>query len=362
MSWESKNIENCIDRVTYTDKIKRKEFQRSGDFPIISQEQDFINGYWSNEKQVFKVTTPVVIFGDHTKVIKYVDFNFVLGADGVKILQPKSFIYPKYFYYYLQAFPVKSLGYARHYRILKQLDIQYPQSITEQKRIVEILDEAFAGIDKAIANTEKNLPSARELFDSYLESLFQKQSKGFKLFKGVDAFSTITPKKKIKKKDYLNKGIVPIVAQEAGLINGYCNNVEDITPTDGPIIIFGDHTKVLKYIDFDFVAGADGTKILKPNNIDPLCLFYALKSVNLDEKGYARHFKLIKEADFYLPEDKAKQLNISKKIKEYEEKILCLEKMYNQKLDSLNELKQSLLQKAFSGELTANDVSEEVAA
>jgi type I restriction enzyme S subunit len=124
--WQTKHFEECIEKVTYTPKVQRKDFLDEGAYPIISQEEDFINGYWDNEADLFKVTTPIVIFGDHTKVLKYVDFDFVLGADGVKVLQPRDFLLPKYFFYQLQATSLDSLGYARHYRLLKELEIVYP--------------------------------------------------------------------------------------------------------------------------------------------------------------------------------------------------------------------------------------------
>lgn len=56
--------------MTYTQKIQRKDFLADGPYPVVSQEEDFINGYWDNEADLFKVTTPIVVFGDHTKVLK----------------------------------------------------------------------------------------------------------------------------------------------------------------------------------------------------------------------------------------------------------------------------------------------------
>jgi len=100
-----------------------------------------------------------------------VDFDFVLGADGVKILRPREFLVPKFFFYQLQAAHLKSLGYARHYRLLKDLEIRYP-SKSEQQRIVAVLDGAFAAIATARANTERNLLNARELFENRLEAVF----------------------------------------------------------------------------------------------------------------------------------------------------------------------------------------------
>lgn len=116
--WEIKKFEDCLEKVVYTKKIQRKDFHDNGEYPIISQEQDFINGYWDNSNDLFKVKNPIVIFGDHAQVLKYVDFDFVLGADGVKILQPRNIINSRFFFYFLQNINLGSLGYARHYRLL----------------------------------------------------------------------------------------------------------------------------------------------------------------------------------------------------------------------------------------------------
>jgi type I restriction enzyme S subunit len=170
-AWQTKPFEDCIERVSYSSKIQRSDFLDVGRYPIISQEDAFINGYWNSEADVFTVKKPVVIFGDHTKALKFVDFDFVLGADGVKILQPKEFLLPKFFFYQLQTADLDSLGYARHYRLLKALNVRYPDS-AEQRRIVGIIDEAFAGIAVAKAHAEQNRRKASALFDSALETVF----------------------------------------------------------------------------------------------------------------------------------------------------------------------------------------------
>ena len=102
--WTTKRLEDCMEPVDYTHKVQRKDFLLQGQFPIVSQEAEFTNGFWNDEADVFKISKPVVIFGDHTQVIKYVDFDFVLGADGVKILQPRDFLCPKFFFYQLPRF------------------------------------------------------------------------------------------------------------------------------------------------------------------------------------------------------------------------------------------------------------------
>jgi len=177
-TWKIERFEDCIEKVTYTPKIQRKDFLNVGKYPVVSQEEDFINGYWNREADLFRAKTPVVVFGDHTKILKYVDFAFVLGADGVKILQPQAFLLPKFFFYQLHTASLDSLGYARHYRLLKELKIAYPP-LPEQQRIVALLDEAFDGIATAKANAEKNRQNARALFESHLQAVFSQRGEGW---------------------------------------------------------------------------------------------------------------------------------------------------------------------------------------
>ena len=144
--WRLVPFIQCIEPVETPIKIPRKQFKKSGQFPIVSQEKDLINGYWCDESSVVSVDSPLIVFGDHTKILKFIDFDFVVGADGVKLLKPKSFLNAKYFYYFLMANSLADLGYARHYRLLKELKIGFPQSISEQKRIAEKLDMLSAEI------------------------------------------------------------------------------------------------------------------------------------------------------------------------------------------------------------------------
>jgi len=129
-----------LENVKYTNKIQKSEFKQSGKFPIIDQSQNFIAGYWEREKDVFIIKKPVIIFGDHTRTIKYVDFNFVLGADGVKILQPNNKIISKFLYFILLSSEIKNLGYSRHFKELVRLKIPVPP-IEIQKQLVAEMEE-----------------------------------------------------------------------------------------------------------------------------------------------------------------------------------------------------------------------------
>lgn len=166
--WQIKDFELCLDKTKTTTKLKSSLYGEQGAFPIVSQEKELISGYWDKEEDVFKHKTPIVVFGDHTKVVKYIDFDFVIGADGVKILSPKPFLNPKYFYYWVCSVQIPSHGYARHYRYLKEHQVPVP-NLSEQQRIVALLDAEFAKIDALKANAEKNLQNAKDLFQTALK-------------------------------------------------------------------------------------------------------------------------------------------------------------------------------------------------
>ena len=82
-------------------KIDQSCFQSSGAYPIIDQGKQFIAGYVDDSSLVWQHELPVIIFGDHTRAIKYINFPFVLGADGTKVLKPDDAIDPKFAYYAL---------------------------------------------------------------------------------------------------------------------------------------------------------------------------------------------------------------------------------------------------------------------
>ena len=170
--WEYKIFESCLVKVPKQVQIKSKDYKKEGKFPIVSQEAELISGYWDDETIVYKHKEPVVIFGDHTKNIKYVDFNFVVGADGTHILSTKKDINPKFFYYVLKSIKLRELGYARHYKLLKEKYIPVPP-LSEQQSIVDYLDSAFAKIDAMKANAEKALNEAKALFQASLKEMLE---------------------------------------------------------------------------------------------------------------------------------------------------------------------------------------------
>lgn len=162
-NWTYKTFEECIEKVKYTQKLLTKDFAICGKYPIISQEEELISGFCDNEDFVFKTHRPLVIFGDHTRVLKYVDFDFVLGADGVKILLPVSYLQAKFLYYFLGWYQIPNLGYSRHYKLLKEITLPIPP-IEEQERIVAELDLISGVIEKQKAQLKELDNLAQSIF------------------------------------------------------------------------------------------------------------------------------------------------------------------------------------------------------
>lgn len=124
-------------------KTPNNEFLDEGDIPVVDQGQNLVAGYVNDKSKVCKSSPPVIVFGDHTRAIKYVDFEFAMGADGTKVLAPKIEADLKYLFYALRSINLPSAGYSRHYKFLKETEIPLPP-LAEQKRVAAILDEADA--------------------------------------------------------------------------------------------------------------------------------------------------------------------------------------------------------------------------
>ncbi len=125
-------------------KVKKGSYQQNGSLAVIDQGQDLIGGFIDDKSQACKEKLPCILFGDHTKIFKFVDQPFALGADGVKVLTPRGKFDRRFLYYYLNTLKLPdNAGYSRHYKFLKEKIVVKPP-LEEQKRIAAILDKADA--------------------------------------------------------------------------------------------------------------------------------------------------------------------------------------------------------------------------
>lgn len=209
------DFEDAIDKVIYSNKLKSSDYTDSGKFPIIDQSDKFIAGFWDNEKDVFKITKPVTIFGDHTRCFKYVDFDFVLGADGVKILQPNYKFNSKFFYYLIKDIDIKNLGYSRHYKELKNKKIPLPPLSVQEDIVAEI--ESY----------QKIIDGAKMVVDNYKPRIeIDKDWEMVELGKVCDVTSGGTPDR--GNEDYWN-GNIPYIKTGQIFFNRINNADEFIT-------------------------------------------------------------------------------------------------------------------------------------
>lgn len=144
-------------------KVPQSDLREAGVLAVVDQGQCLIAGYVDDEALACRASPPVIVFGDHTRALKFVDFKFAMGADGTKVLVPRIEAVPKYLFYALSAIEIPSAGYSRHFKYLKKVSVPVP-SLSEQKRIARILDEADDLRAKRRASIEQ--------IDALLQSIF----------------------------------------------------------------------------------------------------------------------------------------------------------------------------------------------
>ena len=155
------------DYTKYSLKIQKNMYLKSGLYPIIDQGKEDIAGFSNQSTNIFN-DVPVIIFGDHTRIFKYIDYPFFLGADGVKILKNISNLFlDKFLYYSLKNFKIPNTGYNRHFKWLKNFKIKYI-SLIEQKKIVNIIEK----IEDFILQKKEQLICLKKLNKSLFTTMF----------------------------------------------------------------------------------------------------------------------------------------------------------------------------------------------
>lgn len=152
--WEESTVEEITVTVTPPKKLQTSDYQSEGEFPIVDQSQDYICGWTNDAEAVIDNGFPVIVFGDHTCALKFIDQPFVQGADGIKILRPKRGIDIRFLFCALEADPVVQESYKRHFSMLKEKTVFYPDPKSgEQQRIATCLSSLDALIT---AETQKH--------------------------------------------------------------------------------------------------------------------------------------------------------------------------------------------------------------
>lgn len=157
-------------------KIPTSEYLENGKYPIIDQGQSDVAGYYDSDDGLFE-NVPAIVFGDHTRAVKYIDKPCFLGADGVKLLCPvDKDINCKYLFYQLSCADIPNTGYNRHFKWVKALDFKIPSS-DEQNHVVEVLDK----VTDLILIRQQQLAKLDELVKARFAEMFRDDSHYVKL-------------------------------------------------------------------------------------------------------------------------------------------------------------------------------------
>lgn len=379
--WEIKRLEEVVEfqrGLTYSKKdevdCSDNIVLRSNNIDLLKNKLDFTELKYINQtieipenKKVKKGSLIICTANgskSHLGKVALIDDDYNLAFGGfMGLITPKEELNANFLFYLLTSYNYKKfiseLSDGANINNLKfgdlgQFEIPLPP-LPEQQCIVSILDEAFAAIDKARANTEQNLKNTKELFESYLQGVFEKKGEGWEEQVLEDCF-------KMKSGDNLTaknmtEGEYPVFGGNgiAGYHNDYnlsgsnviigrvgalCGNVKHITEN----IWLTDNA--FKVVDFKF-------------DFDHSFLTYLLNHKDL--RSYARQAaqpvisnSSLKDVVLHFPKSKEEQQTIVRQLDALRAETQKLEAIYQKKLLYLEELKKSLLQKAFSGELTKN--------
>jgi len=176
-SWEWVRLSDLYYSISPSGKkLKTSEIMESGEFPVVDQGKSYIAGYTNDNSLCIKIPGPVIVFGDHTTERKYIDFDFVAGADGTKILRPYK-MDERYFHTYLLSYKIESRGYSRYFKFLNDNFMAIPP-IAEQHRIVAKVDELMALCNQLEQRQTDNNATHQTLVETLLATLTNTSDQG----------------------------------------------------------------------------------------------------------------------------------------------------------------------------------------
>ena len=311
------------------------------------------------------------------------DYDEQVCSTGYFVLRGKEYIENKYLFYFLLTYEfnqkMEKLQKGASYPAVTNADVKsillrFPKSLPEQKRIVSILDECFSAIDKAKANAEQNLQNAKELFESYLQGVFENGEWETKsLLEVCEISSKLIDPRKFEFKDLIHIGAGNIesksgkiielkTAEEEGLISGKFM-------FDDSMVLY---SKIRPYLMKVVRCGFTG---LCSADIYPLKPFKKLISKDyLYHLLFTKHFTdyaingsqragmpKVNRAHLFAYQFKLptlqEQQSIVHQLDTLKAKTKKLESIYQKKIADLDELRKSILKKAFAGELKTEEVS-----
>lgn len=240
---------------------------------------------------------------------------------------------------------------------IKQFEIKLP-TLNKQNKIADIL----SNYDNLIENNQKQIKlleeAAQRLYKEWFIDLHFPGYKNANIIDGVpegwfkspigDLIDKSYRSKQVKTADYMIEGDIPVVDQSRAFIAGYTNDIETVVDLGKPVIVFGDHTRILKYIQFPFAKGADGTQLIVSNceNMPQVLLYFSLLNVDLSNYHYARHFKYLKAEEIIVPDK-----TMAEKYDDIATNIMKKVHVLREQIRNAEQARDRLLPKLMSGEI-----------
>lgn len=379
--WTKIEFRNIVDKFpTSNYKVKQKDYLQIGEFPIIDQGQELIGGYENDKGKLLGCDLPLVVFGDHTRCVKFINFPFVPGADGIKVLMPKFFINPKYLFFVVKvlANKIENKGYARHYQLIEKQCIGLPP-LPEQRAIVRKLESLFSSLDAGVADFKK----AQQQLKIYRQAVLKKAFEGeFEEVKFKELGDAIDPQPSHRTPPVDNNGIPYVSIKD--IVN---NKLELSRARLVSKRILEEHLNRYTLVENDFIIGKIGTignpvrvtlpqnytlsanvVLIQPRQINSNYLYYYFKSPNIEQQ-FNSGKKATTQAAFGIQKVRDLIVRYPQSIDQQRRIVLDIESrlsvcdfMEQNIKESLNKskaLRQSILKKAFEGKLlTAQELAE----
>ena len=312
MNWEQKvlgDISTSIQTGPFGSQLHQSDYSDEG-IPVVMP-KDLIRGMVSEESiaqiskehverlSKHKIKAGDILYSRRGDVGKCAfaserEIGWICGTGCLKVSVDREKADPQFIFYQLQK--AETIGWVINHAvgstmlnlntsILSAVPIDVPE-IETQRKIVKIL----SSYDSLIKNNQKQIKlleeTAQRLYKEWFVDLRFPGYEDVEVVDGVpegwkkehigDLIKKVTRTKQIKTAEYLPEGTFPIIDQSRDFVAGYTNDQEAVVDMGCPVIVFGDHTRILKYIQFPFAKGADGTQLIISNNENmPQSLLYS---------------------------------------------------------------------------------------
>ena len=388
-TWDISSTEDTYETISFINKIPTSKYLSTGKLAVIDQSANFIGGYIDDSELAVTKDLPVIVFGDHTRVIKFIDFPFAAGADGIKVIKPKEFFNPKLYYYFLKTIKLPNKGYARHFQYLRSSKIPIPP-LNEQKRIADKLDRLLARVDACRDHLER-VPGILKRFrqavlsaavsgklteewrnQNSINYLWEQKTIG-------DVTENVKQHKPESHEEFYYIDIASIDKDKKKIVNPKKYDGKNAPSRARQVVETGDilvsmtrpnlNSVALVTIEFNYQIASTGFDVLRPKNIDPDWLFLLVCTdkfvTKMTELVQGALYPAIRPRDirsFSIPTPSLKeQKEIVRRVEALFAFANRLESRYQATRKQVDDLPPALLAKAFRGELVPQNPNDEPA-